>query len=60
MALEQIEKLELILDWADDNPDFDTAFVEELYDCHEHRGHLTDRQEEALDNIIEKFKIQGS
>lgn len=55
--MEEKDKIDLVLEWAESNPNFDTTFIESIalyYDTH---GCLTDRQIEALDNIIEKFRI---
>jgi hypothetical protein len=52
------DKIELILAWAEGKDHFfDTAFVQELQGKLERYGKLTERQQEALDNIIEKFEI---
>ncbi|MCF0254352.1 MAG: hypothetical protein HUK26_08480 [Duodenibacillus sp.] len=51
------EKIDLILSWADDVPAFDTGYVESLKDFLDDRGWLTDAQEEALDNIIDRWHI---
>lgn len=52
------DKLVRIIDWADNNPKFKADFVESLYDKYERDGQLTVKQEEALDNIIDRFKIE--
>ena len=52
------DKLIKIIDWADNNPQFNADFVESLYDEYERDGQLTVIQEEALDNIIDRFKIE--
>lgn len=51
------EKIELILTWADDNPNFDTAFVESLKESFEKWGRLSEKQIWALDHIIEEWGI---
>ena len=52
------ERIETVLNWADEHhPDFDTEFVESLKKQLEDRGSLSDKQEEALLNIIEKWNI---
>jgi hypothetical protein len=52
------EKIEMVLEWADnENPDFDTEFIESLQEQYEEKGWLSEKQEEALDNIINKFRI---
>lgn len=52
------EKIELILNWAEDHPEFDSTFVEDVSETYEEKGVLTDRQSEALDNIIAEFHIE--
>jgi hypothetical protein len=52
------EKIELILDWANEHPKFDPTFVEELSHKISEYGELTESQSEALDNIIERWHIQ--
>ena len=49
------DKIEMVFEWANDRSDFDQEFVESLYEQLEDRGTLSDKQEEALDNIIEKW-----
>lgn len=52
-------KLELILTWADESGiDFDTTFVVDLQNKFHKYGNLTERQEKALDNIIERWRIE--
>ncbi len=55
---EQLEKLELALDWARGKKFFDSSFLEDLLEHYENTGHFTDSQEAALDNIIERWKIK--
>lgn len=50
-------KIEMILSWADERPDFDTGFVESLKAQLEDKGSLTGKQIDALNRIIEKFEI---
>lgn len=52
------EKIDAILNWARSKPNFDTEFVESVENQLNERGDLTSAQEEALDNIIEKFRIK--
>lgn len=52
------EKIDMILEWADEHPEFDAEFVEDLQDKFETYGRLTENQEAALDNIIEKWGIE--
>lgn len=52
------EKINQILDWASEHPEFDVEYVERLNEAFENRGTLSPHQEEALDNIIiEKWGI---
>jgi hypothetical protein len=46
-----------IMGWASDNSFFDTEFVASLEAQLEARGHLTDRQMSALENIANRFDI---
>ena len=52
------EKIQAVLEWADENGWFDTDFIESLDNHLEGIGSLTDNQEQALDNIIDKFNIE--
>jgi len=54
---ESQDKIDAILDWANENYWFDTGFVDSLSEQLERKGRLTDNQESALDNLIEKFDI---
>lgn len=51
------EKIDLVLDWADDHPEFDASFVESLEVYLDNRPELTQTQREALDNIIARWRI---
>lgn len=54
------EKIEMILEWADgdDSPQgWDTEFVVSLEEQLWDRGFLSEKQEDALDNIIKKWRI---
>jgi uncharacterized coiled-coil protein SlyX len=53
------DKIELILEWAQYHPNFDTDYVEDLQQQLAEGQELTERQSEALDNIIERFRIDG-
>jgi hypothetical protein len=54
------EKLEAVLEWASEHPDFDARFVQDLYDKVQ-RGHsLSTGQIDALDNIIDGWRIDVS
>ena len=50
---------ERILRWARNKKGkpFDTTFVESILDWVRENNHVTDRQLECVNNIIEKFKI---
>ena len=50
-------KINLILRWAESNEFFDTSFVESIKRRCELTGQLSNKQKQALDNIIEKFGI---
>ena len=52
------EKCELILEWAMDHSNFDTAFVEDMLDKLQEGDELTEGQSNALHNIIERFGIE--
>jgi hypothetical protein len=52
-------KIELVLDWAEQHPEFDVEFVTSLEVQFEDRGDLSNKQVEALDNIIAKWEIDG-
>ncbi len=51
------EKIDLILRWSIDNPDFNTLFIEDLKEKYDEYGDLTEFQENAIDNIIIKWRI---
>ncbi len=51
------DRIYRILKWAEDHPNFDTEFVENMADVLSEYGELTEAQEEALDNIIQGFQI---
>ena len=52
-------KLDAVMTWADNHPHFDTEYVESLIDQFDDRGKLSSSQEDALDNIIEKWHIDA-
>lgn len=52
------EKVEMILAWAEDHSEFDPKFVEEMQEKLDEYGHLTDRQSESLNKIIERFNVR--
>lgn len=53
----QFSKINLILNWAHSNADFDTDFVLSVKRSCEKNGRLTDKQSLGLDNIIKRFGI---
>ena len=55
--MNDFERIEMVLDWAEDHPDFDTTFVENLKVWLSTRDRLTDGQSAALDRIIEGYRI---
>jgi len=50
--------VELILQWAQKKPWFDTDFVEEMDTAISRYGSLTVHQRWALENIIERYHIK--
>ncbi len=52
------EKIQAVLEWADENGWFDAEFIESLQDYFNATGILTTAQENALDRIIERFRIE--
>jgi hypothetical protein len=52
------EKLERIMNWAEDNPDFNTKFIQSVYNQYEKHKTLSDKQKNSVDNIIKKFEIE--
>lgn len=57
-VMDDSEKIEMILAWAEDHPEFDTNFVEDMEDKLDEHGSLTERQSESLDHIISRWKIE--
>lgn len=51
-------KLEAIMTWAEDKPDFDTSFVESMQERYESTRGLTSNMEQAIDNIIDQWRIE--
>jgi hypothetical protein len=49
------EKIQEIQEYAADHPDFDTTFIDSLEQQYLERGTLSEKQVEALDNILEKW-----
>jgi hypothetical protein len=52
------DKVELILEWASHNSSFDPEFVISCQHRLERYGRLTERQNEALDDIMDQFGIE--
>ncbi len=52
------KKIDTILEWALDNPEFETGFIDRINEVFQERGVITPRQEEAIDNILEKWDIE--
>lgn len=52
------EKLEMTIEWMAENKHVDDSYVQSLYDYCERFSGLTERQYEALENIIERFRIE--
>ena len=50
-------KIAAVLKWAEENPDFDTSFIDSLDDWLSKGRDLTDAQETALNRIIKRFRI---
>lgn len=51
--------LDIAETFALDHEDFDDTFVVSLRAQFETKGELTERQRKGLENIIEKWKMQG-
>lgn len=52
------QKLQMILDYAADDPVFDASFVQDLFFQFVASGDLSERQVAALDNIIDKWGLE--
>ena len=50
--------IDAILDWAENHPDFDTSFVESLQGQLDQGRNPSVAQIDALENIIERFRIK--
>ncbi len=57
-ANSQFTKINLVLEWAKNQPNFDSNFIKSLKTSCERTGKLTDKQQIALENIINKWKIE--
>lgn len=51
-------KIDIILEWATRNPNFDCTFVEKMQQKVISGVWLTPNQESAIDNILAKFRIR--
>ena len=51
-------KISKILKWAKGRSDFDIKYVESLKHSCQRKGTLTENQKQALNNIINRFKIE--
>jgi hypothetical protein len=51
------KKCQSILDWAEGKDWFDTEFVESILEQIDHGYEPTPAQEDAIDNIINRFNI---
>lgn len=47
-----------IYDYASDHPNFDTEFVDSLQEQLQRKSYLSVAQMEALENIMERFRIE--
>lgn len=52
------ERIDKILNWAKDKPNFDTSMLKSFKSYYIRKGYLSDKQENALNNIISKCKIE--
>ena len=52
------EKIDPILNWSEEHPEFGTDFVEHMSDLLDEGKDLTVSQSLALTNIIEKWRIE--
>jgi hypothetical protein len=50
-------RINLVLEWAKTKPNFDITFVKSLKNSCERTGSLTEKQNDALEKIITKWKI---
>ncbi|WP_286397302.1 MULTISPECIES: hypothetical protein [Myroides] len=51
-------KINKVLQWAESNPSFDISFVKSLKESCTRKGKLTEKQNAALNSIINKWKIE--
>lgn len=53
-----IEKVDAVLEWAEDHPGFDTEFIESLQERLMLGKPLTTNQEAALEKLITRWNIE--
>jgi len=51
-------RINLVMKWAENRVGFDTSFIKSLQKSCEKNGKLSEKQSQALENIIKKWKIQ--
>ena len=56
--IEYERKIQAIFDFGDGNENFDTSFVESVNEQFLKNEFLTDKQMDAIDNIIERWRIE--
>jgi hypothetical protein len=56
----QSRDLSLALEWAGDHPEFDDEFLISIKKQFDQRGYLTDKQYQALKNIMDKFNMEDT
>lgn len=58
--MDTTDKIEMILEWAMNKggKPFDTTTIEGIQEYYEINGDYTSNQENAIDNIYDKFKIE--
>lgn len=57
LTYEALDMIEAILTWAESHPKFDTGFVHSVEAWIREDHDVTERQFDALDRIIEGFRI---
>jgi hypothetical protein len=56
--MSDLQRVEMVLEWAEEHPSFDTEFVESLRTWLDTRETLTPKQRAALENIIVSCDIE--
>lgn len=51
------ELINLALDFADENPEFNVSFIKSLEEALDEYDELTDAQRAGLENIVEKWNM---